>query len=335
MVNMLPTGTALPTGTITFLFTDIEGSTPLWEQHPQAMAEALQVHNTALRQAIESNGGVVYKTVGDAFQAAFPTAPQALKAAIEGQRALQAASWNKLGPLRVRMGLHTGEAALDPGGDEYAVSHTKNRIGRIHSIAHAGQILLSQETADLVARYLPEGVMLKDLGEHRLKGMQWPEHLYQVCTTGLPQEFPPLATQITHPNNLPIQLTSFVGRETEIAAVLRLLDNHHLVTLTGSGGTGKSRLSLQVAAEALEGYPNGVWLVELAPLADPILAPRTVASALGIPESPGRDIRDSLVAFLRPKRLLLILDNCEHLLDACANLVSTLLHACPSLRIMA
>jgi class 3 adenylate cyclase len=175
----------LPTGTVTFLFTDIQGSVPLWEREPEKMAEALQIHNTALRQAIESNGGVVSKTVGDAFQAAFPTALQALKAAIDGQRGLQSAAWNELGPLKVRMGLHTGEAELDPCGDEYAVSPTKNRIGRIHSAAHGCQILLSQETADLVQRSLPEGVFLKDMGENRLKGMQWLEHLYQVCAPDL------------------------------------------------------------------------------------------------------------------------------------------------------
>jgi class 3 adenylate cyclase len=156
----------LPTGTVTFLFTDIQGSTPFWERAPEQMAQALQIHNAALRKAIEAHGGAVFKTVGDAFQAAFATAPQALRAAIEGQRALQSAPWNELGELKVRMGLHTGEAGLDPGGDEYAVSHTKNRIGRIHSVAHGGQILLSQETADLVRRTLPEEVGLKDLGEH-------------------------------------------------------------------------------------------------------------------------------------------------------------------------
>ena len=194
------TESTLPTGTITFLFTDIQGSTPLWEREPEKMAEALQIHNAALRQAIEAHGGVVFKIVGDAFQAAFATAPQALKAAIEGQRALQSAAWNELGPLQVRMGLHTGEAELDPGGDEYAVSHTKNRIGRIHSVASGGQIVLSQETADLVVRKLPKGVTLKDLGEHRLKGMQWLEHLFQVCAPGLKQDFPPLVTAVPQPS---------------------------------------------------------------------------------------------------------------------------------------
>src|SRR3990172_2874525 len=233
----------LPTGTVTFLFTDIEGSTPLWESDSELMSAALQVHNQALRQAIEASGGAGFKIVGDAFQAAFGTAPQALKAAIEAQRALQAAPWNELGPLRVRMGLHTGEAELDPGGDEYTVSHTKNRAGRIMSAAHGGQVLLSQESADLVRRTLPDSVTLKDLGEHRLKGMQWLEHLFQACALGLPREFPPLGTAIAHPHNLPTQLTSFVGREKEIAAVCRLLSAYRLVTLTGSGGVGKTRLS--------------------------------------------------------------------------------------------
>jgi len=217
----------LPVGTVTFLFTDIEASTPRWEREPEQMTTALEVHNATLRRAIEANGGVVFKTVGDEFQAAFATAPQALKAAIESQRALQSAPWNELRELKVRMGLHTGEAELDPGGDEYAVSHTKNRAGRIRSAAQGGQILLSQESADLVMRKLPEGVTLRDLGEHRLKkDMEILERLHQVCASGLPQEFPPLGTTITCPNNLPLQMTSFIGRELEIAAVVDLLADH-------------------------------------------------------------------------------------------------------------
>jgi predicted ATPase/class 3 adenylate cyclase len=325
----------LPTGTVTFLFTDIQGSTPLWEQEPEKMAFALSIHNEILRKGIESNAGVVFKVVGDSFQAVFDMTQQALTAAITVQRCLQAAVWNELGQLQVRMGLHTGEAELDPSGDEYVTSHTKNRVARIMSAAHGGQILLSLETADLVRRTLPEGVMLKDLGEHQLKGLSLPEHLYQVCTKGLPQEFPALETAIIRPNNLPLQMTSFIGREKEITAVKRLLSDHRLVTLTGSGGTGKTRLSVQVASDVLELYSHGAWLVELAPLADPELVPKMVASTLKLPETPGRDIRDSLVDFLRPKRLLLILDNCEHLLQACTNLVNLLLHACPRLTILA
>ncbi len=331
----LPTGAPFPVGTVTFLFTDIEGSTSLWETHPDQMAGALQIHNSLLQQAIETHGGVVFKTVGDSFQAAFSTAPQALMAAIEGQKALQTASWNTPGPLKVRMGLHTGEAELDPGGDEYTVSHTKNRAARIMSVAYGRQILISAETAELVNHQLPDGIILKDMGEHRLKGMARPEHLFQVVVSDLPQEFPVLETTISHPNNLPIQMTSFIGRENEIDEVRRLLADHRLVTLTGSGGTGKTRLALQVASEVFRHFINGAWLVELAPLADPALVPKTVASALGVSETAGRDIRDSLVDFLRQKQLLLILDNCEHLLQPCANLANLLLHACSGLTILA
>jgi len=335
LAHKLSSNEKLPTGTVTFLFTDIVGSTPLWERQPDLMAEALETHNKALRETIEGYGGIVFKTVGDAFQAAFSTAPQALRAAIAGQKALADAPWNELGELKVRIGLHTGEAQLDPGGDEYAVSHTKNRIGRIHSVAHGGQILLSEETADLVKRSLPEGVTLKDLGEHHLKGMEWLEHLYQVCALGLAQEFPPLATTITHPNNLPPQLTSFIGRGKEIEVVCDLLSANRMVTLTGVGGTGKTRLSLHVASLVLENYPSGAWLVELASLSDPAMVPRTVASALNLPEIAGKPVIESLVDFLREKRLLLVLDNCEHLLEACILLADRLLRSCPRLTLLA
>jgi predicted ATPase/class 3 adenylate cyclase len=328
-------GRALPAGTITFLFTDIEGSTPLWERHPDQMAEALKIHNAALREAIEKNGGLIFKTIGDSFQAAFPIAIQALRAAIEGQHALQSASWNELGPLKVRMGLHTGEAELDPKGDEYTISHTKNRAARIMSAAHCGQVLLSAETAELVDHQLPEKVSLKDLGEHRLKGMALPEHLFQANAVGLLHDFPPLATSITHPNNLPIRLTSFIGREKELETVRSLLGQHRLVTLTGTGGTGKTRLCLQAAGLVLENYPNGAWLVELASLSDPGLVPQAVAGALNLPEIPGKTVLQSVEDYLRAKRLLLILDNCEHLLDACARLADRLLRVCPELTILA
>jgi predicted ATPase/class 3 adenylate cyclase len=326
---------SLPTGTVTFLFTDIQGSTPLWEHEPEKMAAALQVHNTALQEAIAAQGGVVFKTVGDEFQAAFPTAPQALRAAIESQRALDSATWNELDPLKVRMGLHTGEAELGPGGDEYAVSHTKNRAARIMSAAHGGQILISQETSDLVDHQLPNGVMLKDLGEHRLKGIEILEHLFQVCAPDLAQDFPPLATTISHPHNLPLQLTSFIGREREVAEVSALLEKHRLVTLTGSGGTGKTRLSLRAAEEVLDLFPNGVWFAELAGLADPELVPRTIVAALGLQESPNRSLLDQLKDYLRDKQLLIVLDNCEHVIADCARIADALLRACPRLKILA
>ena len=326
---------ALPTGTVTFLFTDIVGSTPLWERQPDLMAAALEIHNHVLREAIEAEGGVVFKTVGDAFQTAFPTASQALRAAISGQSALKTADWNELGELKVRMGLHTGEAELDSGGDEYAVSHTKNRVARIMSAAHGGQVLLSQETKELVDHQLPEGVALKDLGEHRLKGMQWLEHLHQVSAPGLQEEFPALSTTISHPNNLPLQLTSFIGREREISEVTALLENHRMVTLTGVGGTGKTRLSLQVAEAVLDDFPNGVWFVELAPLADPDLVQRTLINVLGMQESALQIPLDQLKTYLRQKKLLIALDNCEHVITDCARIAQVLLLACPGLKIMA
>lgn len=326
----------LPTGTVTFLFTDIEGSTPLWETMPHEMQASLAQHHAILRQSIEANGGYVFQIVGDAFQAVFRLTLQGLLAALTAQRALQSANWGATGPLKVRMGLHTGPAELDHSGDApYEVSHTLNRTARIMSAGHGGQILLSQEAADLVRREMPEGVTLKDLGEHRLKGMQWLEHLFQGCAPGLPQIFPPLATGITNPHNLPTQLTSFVGRGREIGEVAGLLEKQRLVTLTGSGGTGKTRLSLQVAEQLLEQFPNGVWSVELASLGDPDLVPRTTIAALGLQESTSQSLMDQLQNYLKEKQLLLLLDNCEHVLEDCARMADFLLRACPKLKILA
>ncbi len=202
----------LPTGTVTFLFTDIVGSTTLWERDPVAMEAAIEIHNAILRQAIQTNGGVVFKTVGDEFQVAFSTAPQALRAALQAQRNLAAALWNELGPMEVRMGIHTGVAYLDDSGDEYAVSHTKNRGHRVMEAANGGQILISQESADLCQRSLPESVVLKDLGEHHIRNWKDPEHFYQVSAPDLVGSFPPLRTQAEPKHNLPVQLTSFIGR---------------------------------------------------------------------------------------------------------------------------
>ena len=324
----------LPTGTVTFLFTDIQGSTPLWESQPEQMGEALQVHNEILRGVIEAHRGVVFKSVGDAFQAAFPTAPQALQAAIEGQRALQAAPWNELGELKVRMGLHTGEAELDPGGDEYAVSHTKNRAARIMSAAYGGQVLLSTETKELCDHHFSVNVNFKDLGVHHFKGMEIIERLYQACAPGLELEFPSLSTTITHPNNLPLELTSFIGREQEIETVCSLLSSNRLVTLTGSGGVGKTRLSIQVAGAMLDAFPDGVWYIELAPVSDPELVAQTTAGVLGLREEPTRPILETLVSFLSKRKLLLVIDNCEHLLEACARLVDVLLRAAPDIKLL-
>jgi predicted ATPase/class 3 adenylate cyclase len=325
----------LPTGTVTFFFSDIEGNTPLWEQNPPAMDAAMQIHNAILRQAIEVNGGVVFKVVGDEFQVAFPTAPQALAAALQAQRGLQGAAWNELGPLRARMGIHTGEAHLDEVGDEYAVSHTKNRGHRIMEAGHGGQILLSQESADLCQRSLPSGVILRNLGEHHIRNWKLPEHFYQVVAPDLRQDFPRLRTQLEPKHNLPMELTSFIGREKETAVVCEMITANRLVTLTGVGGTGKTRLALHVARELRIQFLDGVWLAELAGLANPELVAHTIITALGLQSSPIQSGLDQLKDYLSQKQMLIILDNCEHLIDECARVAETLLLACPDLKILA
>src|SRR5262245_15105508 len=308
--------TSLPTGTVTFLFTDIEGSTQLWEQHPDAMRLALARHDACLNAAIESNGGHVFKTVGDAFCAAFATASDALDAAITAQQNLRALQPSAVATaaglaLKVRIALHTG-AAEARGGDYFGPA--LNRVARLLAIAHGGQVLLSGATQELVQDELPPGASLRELGSHRLRDLQRPEQVYQLLHPELPADFPPLKSLDALPNNLPRQLTRFIGREREIAEVKRLLASSALLTLTGAGGCGKSRLALQVAADLVELYPNGVWLVELAALSDPALVPQTVATALGVHEVPGRPLTQTLIDYLRAKQVLLLLDNCEHLL---------------------
>ena len=320
--------------TLTFLFSDIEGSTRLWEQQPAGMRAALARHDALLRQAIEAAGGQVVKATGDGCLAAFDTAPSACAAALAAQQALAAEPWPELAPERVRarMALHTGEA--QPRAGDY-FGPAVNRAARLMSLAHGGQVLLSAVTTELARDRLPGGAGLLDLGPHHLRDLARPEHVFQLTGPGLPSTFPPLRSLDTLPNNLPVQVTSFIGRERELAEVRRLLDSTRLLTLAGPGGTGKTRLALQVAAEVLDGYSHGVWLVELAPLADPALLPQTVAAALGVREQPGRALQEVLADYLRPKRLLLVLDNCEHLIEACAQLAGRLLQVCPKLKLLA
>jgi predicted ATPase len=269
--------------------------------------------------------------IGDAFQIAFNTAQHALEAAVDAQRALQTESWGEFGPLRIRMALHTG--VTEERQDDY-VGPVLNRLGRLLSVSQGGQILLTQATYELVYDTLPEGVDLRDLGSHRLKDLTRAEHIYQVTGPGLASEFAPLKTLDEFQHNLPLQLTSFVGREREIVEVKRLLLGERLVTLTGPGGTGKTRLALQVAADLLELFPDGVWLIELASLSDPMLVPQAVSAILGVRESAGRPILSTLIDYLRTRELMLILDNCEHLLSSCALLVTDLLQACPDICIL-
>jgi predicted ATPase/class 3 adenylate cyclase len=321
-----------PTGTVTFLFTDIEGSTKLWEQHPEAMKVAVARHDTILRSAVETHLGYVVKTMGDGLLAAFGTAQGALAAAVEAQRALLAESWSEIGPLRVRMGLHTGPAQ-EREGDYFGPA--LNRAARLMAAGHGGQILLTQASYELVRRHVVPGITLRDLGERRLKDLIRPEHVYQLIALGLPANFQPLNTLDLRPNNLPVQLTSFIGREPQMAEVKGRLSAARLLTLSGAGGTGKTRLALQVAADELDTFSDGVWLVELAPLSDPGLVPQSVATALGVREEVGRPRLATLTDALRARHLLLLLDNCEHVVEACARLADGLLRACPELKILA
>jgi predicted ATPase/class 3 adenylate cyclase len=328
--SSINSGQRLPVGTVTFLFTDIEGSTKLWEQYPEAMKPALAAHDEILKEAIEANHGYVIKTTGDGVHAVFTTALDAINASIAAQN-------NFLKPLgeiqiKVRMGMHTGEAELRDG-DYYG--GTLNRAARIMGVAYGGQILLSSITAALVREHLPENTALLDLGEQRLKNLSRAENIFQLNAPGLPSEFPPLQSLNTIPNNLPTQLTSFIGRDKEKAEIKVLLDSARLVTLMGSGGTGKTRLSIEVGTQELDSFPNGVWLLELAPLTDPEQIIPALAQILGLQELPSVSLNSLVIDYLRNKKALLILDNCEHLIEACAHLADDLLHHCAGLKILA
>jgi predicted ATPase/class 3 adenylate cyclase len=325
----------LPSGTVTFLFTDIEGSTRLWDEHPEAMRRLLAQHDDLLRACIDAHGGRVFKAMGDAFCAVFPTPSRALRSALAAQQwlpPLTLEAGNQTVSIRVRMAIHTGEVE-HRDGDYFGP--TLNRVARLLAAGHGGQVLLSAAAREAVGTQLPEGSSLQDRGSHRLKDLQQPEAVFQLCHPLLPAVFPPLRSLSTHPNNLPAQLTTFIGREREMAAVKKLLGRSRLLTLTGAGGTGKTRLTLQVAADLLETYPEGIWVVELAPLTDPALVPQAVATTLAVKEEPGTPLTQTLVERLKSKRLLLLLDNCEHLLDACASLADAILRECVEVQLLA
>ena len=324
-----------PTGTVTFLFTDIEGSTKLAQEYPGEMLALLARHHEILNQSIQAHNGYVFQIVGDSFAVAFHSASDAVNAALRAQQLLQSESWSPA-PIKVRMGIHTGTARLNnPSGPIVYIGYATIALTqRLMSAGHGGQILLSSATRELVRDTLPSETELLDLGEKRLKDLLRPEHIYQLNIAGLPTTFPPLKTLDIFLNNLPVQLTSFIGREHEIAEVKQELEAYRLVTLTGSGGTGKTRLSLQVAADLLDHFDHGVWFVELAPLADPDLIPQTILSAIGINEQPSKTPLEILKEYLHEKKLLIILDNCEHLIEASAKVTNSLLNAAPHLKIM-
>jgi class 3 adenylate cyclase len=321
---------ARPTGTVTFLFTDIEGSSREWEADAPATDALVASHNTLVRMVVEGHGGYVFASMGDGFGVAFERASEAVAAAADLQEALTGE--RAAGRLRVRMGMHTGEA-YERAGDY--LGPTVNRAARIMALAHGGQILLSTATAVLAS-----GFEAVELGEYQLRGMARPERLYQVVRAGLELDFPPLRAESGSAHNLPGALTSFVGRQVEIDDLALRVSEGRLVTLVGPGGAGKTRLAVEAARRLLDAFPDGVWLAELAALRDPAQVAATVAKAMGyhdpLAESGGPAlVRDRLAAAIGAQRVLLVLDNCEHLMEAVAWLVAGLLGSCTHLVILA
>ncbi len=323
----------LPGRTLTFMFTDIEGSTQLWEQHTEEMQAALARHDHLLQEAIAAHDGSIIKTTGDGWQAVFSSGLDAVQTALAIQRAIAAESWHQaIGHLRVRVALLTGTAE-ERDGDYYGP--VVNRTARLTAAGHGGQILLSKTTQELVRDVLPAGTSALDLGKYHLKGVARPEHIYQLVAPDLPAEFPPLSAVSVQPTNLPRLQTPIIGRQQELEAVLDLLRGHQarLVTLTGQGGTGKTRLSLKVAETIMPDFPDGVFFVDLAPLTAPDRLPSAVANVLGIAEVGGRSLNELIQRHLMHRQLLLVLDNFEHLLAA-ADLLPGWLQSSPDLSLL-
>lgn len=323
---------ALPTGTVTFVFTDIEGSTQRWEQRRDPMKAAVARHDALMQMAIERHRGYVFKTVGDAFCAAFSTPQDAIAAALDAQQALVREGFAEVNGLPVRIGIHTG-LADERNGDYFGPA--VNRTARLMSIAHGGQVLLSGATRELVRSDLPIDATLIDLGSHRLKDLTQPEQVWQLTSDGLPSAFPPLRSLETQPNNLPMQVTSFLGREHDLEELKAHLAEHRLVTLFGAGGVGKTRMAVQVGADLLDRFPDGVWIADLAPINDPELATSVVAKALNMGQAVEHRLGESIPLWLKQKHLLLILDDCEHVIETAAALADAIHRNCPSVRILA
>ena len=329
-------GQSLPSGTVTFLFTDIEGSTRLAQEHADEMPALLARHHAILRKAIQAHQGYVFRIVGDSFAAAFHKVGDALQATLDAQRELRDETWSPV-PVRARMGIHTGMAEWK-GKDhepEYEGYATLAMTSRVMSAGHGGQILLSQQAYELAQDKPPGDATFKDLGEYSLKDFLQPQTIYQLRAPDLPSDFPPLKTLQSVRNNLPLNLTSFIGRERELAEAQEKLAAARLLTLIGPGGTGKTRLSLQVALEQIGHFKDGVWLVELAPITDAALIFSAIASVFHLHEVQGIPLLNTVMDYLRAKELLLLLDNCEHLVEASAQIANQLLRACPYLKIVA
>lgn len=323
----------LPTGTVSFLFTDIERSTRLLDQDALTMRNAFVRHHELLRRAVEQHLGVVFETVGDAVYAVFAKPSDALEAAIDAQQALHTEDWGPVGPIRARMAIHSGEVAARD--DYHYVGAPLVRCARLLVLGHGGQTLLSQTTVALVRDSLPSRATVRDLGEHKLKDLRSPEHVFQLDAPGLPTLFPPLRSSDARPHNLPAQATNFVGRAAELAEVRRLLVEARLLTLVGIGGVGKTRLALRAASDALGELADGAWFVDLSAVDQAASVEQEVATTLGVRDEEALGLRRALVEHVRDKDLLVILDNCEHLVEACAKLAALLLRVAPKLRIIA
>jgi predicted ATPase/class 3 adenylate cyclase/DNA-binding CsgD family transcriptional regulator len=315
----------LPTGTVTLLLADVEGSTRLWDTQPAQMTEAIALLDRTLTILVAERGGVrpVEQGEGDSFVVAFARASDAVACALDLQRA-------PLAPIRLRIGIHTGEVQLRDAGNY--IGPTINRTARLRDLGYGGQILLSGAAEAMVADRLPDDAWLTELGSHQLRDIPRPERVVQLCHPGLRNDFPPLHTSISVAvHHLPAQLTSFVGRGEQIADLRQLLAAHRLVSLVGAGGTGKTRLATEVAMQVGKEFPDGAWFVDLAPITHPAVVPVTVARAVGLPDEPGHSTAETLLRFISDHHMLMVLDNCEHLIDATASLVVELLGACPQL----
>ena len=321
----------LPAGTVTLVFTDIEKSTHILQALGEGYEAVLMEQQELVRSTLAQYGGHEVDTAGDGFFLVFPQARDAVAFAVDVQKVVLTHPWPDRAPLRIRIGMHTGTPALVHG--QY-VGLDVHRAARISSAGHGGQILLSAATRDLIAADMPDGVTLRDLGMHRLKDLQAWEHIFQIMRDDLPAVFPRLQSLDTLPNNLPRKLTSFVGREREIDEVKRAVASSTLLTIVGAGGAGKTRLALQVGADMLASCLDGAWIVELAPVTDPTQIPQAVAAALGIREYPGLTLRASLMEYLGSRELLLLLDNCEHLIAGVAEFVDAVVSSAPRVRIL-
>ncbi|MBK8550390.1 MAG: adenylate/guanylate cyclase domain-containing protein [Ignavibacteria bacterium] len=326
----------IPGGNITFLFTDIEGSTKLSQDYPETIQSALDKHHSVLRNAVESKNGFIFEIVGDAFCCAFEKAEDAVNAAVEAQLDLANEKWNAA-VIKVRIGIHSGSAEWN--GTDYMGYITLARAARVMSAAFGEQIIISNPTYELVRDKFDavkeKDVTFRDLGERRLKDVIQPIRLFQILCPGLREDFPPLKTLDARPNNLPIQLTSFIGRDDVMLRVKKLFGQTHLLTILGAGGAGKTRLAMQTAADVIDDFANGVFIAELASVSDPSFILQTLMSSLGIKEETGKSLEETLTGYLKDKEILIILDNCEHLINECSGLAEKLIRNCPSLKIIA